>query len=173
MPDLSSLPPDLIGPFALVFALALFVSKIFDIFEKWRSFNTTRNYESVSEQVNGEDIVSAVDIGESNCSSSANESLSAKTIFLYSFIGAISIEVLSIIIGYIFIDNVEYLEARLSYMVDVAFFGFVSAIICAFFIKNKFPLIAQSHVVAVLMGFGVSALLSMPVGLILNISRIN
>lgn len=173
MPDLSSLPPELIAPFAVVFALALFVSKLFDILEKWRALKSPTNIESNNDQKNGDIITHVVESEELDVVSETSDGLSGKEIFLYSFIGAIAISVLSTLIQYIFIDAPEYLESQLSNLAYSAFFGFVSAVICTFFIKNKFPLISQNYVVTVLMGFGVSALLAMPVGLIMTIIQIN
>ncbi len=157
MPDLSTLPPELIGPFAIVFALALLVSKIFDLIEKWRKIAPSKSTSTNSDVLINKPL----------------SSLSKKEVFIYSFIGAISISTFTIIVNYIFIDAQEYLESQLFNFGYNLFFGFVSAIICTFFISNKFALINQNVVVPLLMGFAVVAVISLPVGLIASIYQIN
>lgn len=173
MPDLSTLPPELIAPFAIVFALALLVSKIFDILEKWQALKSKKKIEGHDNQEKNETITPAVNIGEFDAVSGTNAGLTTKGVFLYSFFGAIAINVLNFLIQFIFIDAPEYLKSQLFNLSFTAIFGLASAVICAFFIKNKFPLISQNYVVTILMGFGVSAVLSLPVSLILTIVQLN
>ena len=171
MLDLSPLPPELIVPFTIVFALALFVSKIFDIFLKWRTIN--KNTEGSGDKIKSEAAIPRAEFENTNIASSAHRDLTAKAIFLYAFIGAIALNILSILTQFIFIDAPEYLEGQLFHLVYSALFGLISAVICTFFIRNKFPLIRQNPVVTVLMGLGVSKLLSMPIEIIFTIVQIN
>ena len=172
MPDLNLLPPDLIAPFALVFALALFVSKVFDIYEKWqklRSANSSRSANKKAGTENSSSLTESIEV----VSPQTVSTLTSKGVFLFSFVGAITISVLSSLIQFTFINSAEYLVHQLSSVFYSAFFGLVSAIICTYFIRNKFPLVGENKVVAALMGFGVSALISMPVSIIMNIVQIN
>ena len=173
MPDLSSLPPEFIGPLAFVFALALFVSKVFDILEKWRSLRSSENTKNEKITVKGAVVSPPINKDGETLSNDVNEILSAKEVFLFSFFGAIAISILSTLMQFIFIDASEFMENQLYNLAYSIFYGLVSAIICTFFIKNKFPLIAQNRVVTILMGFGVSALLSMPVATLMTIVHVN
>ncbi len=203
MPDLSSLPPQLIAPFAIVFALALFVSKIFDIIEKWKKLKSAKSIpkstsQDIENQKKGKEnneiegetegqqkkkvedkeategsekllterdqadaVIEAIDI------------LTKKKIFLYSFLGAITISVLATLIQAIFISSSPFFENQLYNLMYSVFFGFISAIICTFFISKKFSLIRQNIIVAILMGLGVTTLLSMPIGVITTIYHVN
>ncbi len=203
MPDLSSLPPQLIAPFAIVFALALFVSKIFDIIEKWKKLRTDKSSSSTTNQnregekkgennnevagemagqkkgkAEDEEMVEgseglSVEAAKIDTVVEEIDVLSKKEIFIYSFLGAITISVLATLIQAIFISSSPFFESQIYNLVSSIFFGFISAVICTFFISKKFSLIRENIVVAILMGLGVTTLLSMPVGVITTIYHVN
>jgi len=160
MTDLSNLPPELIGPVAVAFALALFISKIFDLIEKYRKIFPAELSDDTRTKTDQDILLPS--------------HLSKTQIFSYSFIGAIFISVISMMAMFIFIDNHdEYLNAQLKEFYMRILFSLVSAVICAYFISNKFVLIRQSKTVCLFMGFGITALISMPISLVSMIMFFN
>lgn len=163
MPDLSKLPPNLIAPFAVVFALALFVAKIFDIIERWKRLRTPIGADGNKHQ----DSVQNPEKGD------IRTEFSTKKVFLLSFLGACLIPVFSTLLQFAFINDPNFRNAQLENLLSILFFSLLSAIVCSFFIKNKFPLIKHNQIVTITIGFTTSAILSTPVGVIVTIVSIN
>ena len=153
-----SLPPELIGPFAVLFVLMMLLSKGIDLLEKWAKYRAT------SKPSEGEtDLKNSATENVLNMSTST---MSQSKLFLLSFLGAFVFPFVHSLMLPMIIDDENLWSIFFPQTLSNFVTSVVSAALCTFYVAKKWRFAKSDIVAAALLGLGVSAILNLPIAAI-------